>query len=414
VHRDGPLLIQRGETGHGVNSRRAAYCANGTISFVDPNLYPLFTFNGDDEGDNGGIRALLGDGVTKDTMLALGINADFGTVTAWHADSNCVAITSNLTSSYNSSLVQAPPRASNERKISSFTREFVVVRRGGDGTQREKVFTYDRITLLDTKFEPRYNLCPAGNPNIDGVETAVLPWGPDPGDPNFTWYAAGPTHWDYANATRLIYDNTSEPAAPIPGRGRVCVTWLQPSGGGVKVRKAGGLNAISKVTPRHNGHPFFSPWRGWSGKDEWAALSGPEDRAYVGLYTVTVSPALIVPDTRFLMACEVMSTQDAPSPAQTLTSDSGTVAARCGASAVVFSKSGTVHSAGTVEIPAGVSLVIFANVPPGQARTLSAGGGLIINSSNRVATAGESTPGVSNDKGRLVIGVSGSGTLTFS
>ena len=50
------------------------------------------------------------------------------------------------------------------------------MRVSNDGTGRGKVFTYDRITLLDTKFEPRYSICPAGEPQIDGVQAAHEPW----------------------------------------------------------------------------------------------------------------------------------------------------------------------------------------------------------------------------------------------
>lgn len=358
VHREGPLLVQRGETGHSMTTQAATWCANGCVSFVDPTLYPLFTWNAGDDGDRGGIRDFTG-GNTKEQMLAQP-SADFGSVTAWHADDRCVAITSDLTRSYNSTLIQAGPLAVNARKLSSFVREFVVIRRVGDGTDREKVFTYDRIQLIDPKFEPRYHLCPATNPHIDGIEREVLPWGPVQGDPAFDWYAVGPTQWAYENATRLIYANDNEPKASIAGKGKVCVTWLQPSGTNVKVTKSGGTNAVSKVKASHNGYPFFSPWRGWQGKDEWNGLSGIENRAYVGLYTVDVSPTVVSKDTRFLMACEVMAVTDSPASAQAVPCDPLSVAARCGATVVVFAKD-DVRSSGWVDVPEGVNLVVVVN-----------------------------------------------------
>jgi hypothetical protein len=373
VHRDGPLLIQRGETGHSPTTRRSSWCANGVISFIDPNLYPLFTYAGPEDSDGGGLRALKGQGNTKDMILALGINADFGPVNAWFADSSCVAITSDLTSSYNSSLVQVGPLAGNERKIAKFTREFVVIRRGGDGTDREKVFTYDRISLLDTKFEPRYNLCPATNPVIDGDVSEITPWGPDQADQAFDWYAAGPTHWSYANATRLIYSNVIEPqfATGTPrGNGKVCVTWLLPST--PRVIKAGGTNVVSKVNPKqHNGYPYFSPWRGWVGKDEWEAFRTLDERAYIGLYTVTVAPSVVTQDVRFLMACEVMAAAETPAQATPLSCDPASVAARCGASVVVFGKDGE-RASGYVDVPAGVSTVVIVNLPGNAVRTVPA------------------------------------------
>jgi hypothetical protein len=120
------------------------------------------------------------------------------------------------------------------------------------------------------------------------------------------------------------------------------------------------------------------------------------------------------PDTRFLIACDVMSSGDTPDPALALTCDAGSVAARCGASAVVFSKDAGGHSAGNVTIPSGVTLVVLANLPPAQARSVVGGGGLTITTSNRTASGGLTSPGVANNNGRLVVGVSGSGTLSFS
>lgn len=414
VHRDGPLLIQRGTTGHSFTVRRATWGANGAVTFVDHGLYQEFEYSNSDEHDVGCVRAVGGNGDTKEKILASGPGMDFGPVSAWYADAKVVAITSDLTRSYNSSLVRTGnPEQYNQRKISAFTREFVTVRRGADGTDNEKVFTYDRIRLLDTKFQPRYNLCPATQPNIDGTETPHTPWGPVKGDGR-GWYATGPTRWDYTGATRLIYDNVAEPQAPIPGNGKVCVTWLQPSGGNVAVQKLGGTNGVDERDPKATGDPNFDPWNAWHPRETWVGLSSLDARAYVGLYTVSISPTPVTPDTRFLVACEVMAAGATPGTATELQCDPQSVAARCGASAVVFSKEGEPQSSGSVNIPGGVSLVVLANLPPGQVRNLSAGGGLTITTPNRTASSGNTTPETPNSHGRLVVGVSGAGTLSFS
>ena len=109
-----------------------------------------------------------------------------------------------------------------------------------------------------------------------------------------------------------------------------------------------------------------------------------------------------------------MAAKDTPDRAESLTSDAASVAARCGATAVVFSKDPKGHSTGNVVVPAGVSLLIFVNLPPGQARNLSTTEGLAITTENRTATGGNSTEGAPNAYGRLVLKVTGAGTLNFS
>jgi hypothetical protein len=276
VHRAGPLLGQRGSASHGPLTRKATWAANGTVSFINPALYPEFTFADMANGDTGGVRAAGGGLTSKAEILENAALTDFGDVVAWHADSQIVAISSNLVRSYNSSVVQSGKQlATNERKLSAFTREFVCVQRGGDGTDHERVFTYDRITLLDPKFEPRYNLCPATNPDIDGTETPHQPWAPA----DRSWTAVGPTRWDYTAATRLVYDNVAEPKAAKAGNGKVCVTWLQPSS--ARVRKYGGTNARKPSPSPSDGGPGIDPWNGWAGLDgEWNKVNTPELRAY--------------------------------------------------------------------------------------------------------------------------------------
>jgi hypothetical protein len=361
-----------------------------------------------DEYDEGGVRG-GGSGLqTKAQILAKASLTDFGDVTHWFADDKVVALTSNLTRSYNSSLVQHGDPAYNAPKISAFVREFVVVQRGADGTDHERVFTYDRITLLDTKYRPYYNLCPGPPPVIDGVETPST-W-PGTSDPALTangkypWEARGPNRWEYAGATCMTVDNVTEPQDAIPGNGKVRVTWLQPSGGRALVHKRGGTSAHSLGDPLAEGAPYYNHYGGWMGLDgEWFKTKALNVRAYAGLYTVAISPNPVTLDTRFLMAADVMDAGDAPDPATNLTCDAQSVAARCGASAVVFSKEAGTHSAGNVTVPNGVKLVVLVNLPAGQTRSLVPGGGLTITASSRTASS----------TGVLVVAVNGSGVLQF-
>jgi hypothetical protein len=135
---------------------------------------------------------------------------------------------------------------------------------------------------------------------------------------------------------------------------------------------------------------------------------------YAGLYTVQVMHTAFNPDTRFLVVCDVMSSTDSPDTAAGLACDANSVAARCGASAVVFSKDAGGHRAGYVTIPAGVALVVLANLPAAEPRTLTTSGGLTITTTNRRSSGGNTSVGVPNSHGRLVIAVSGAGTLEFS
>lgn len=385
VHRAGPLLVQRGSASHGVGSRAATWAANGCMTFIDENLYPLYHSTNYlmDDVDAGGCRLGPTNYETKEQVLAGGEGAEMGQVTAWYADADIVAISSNLTKSYNSTLY-ASNKPGNDPKISSFTREFVCIQRNADGTDHEKVFTYDRIQLTETRFVPKYNLCPATNPDIDGTETANANWAPQGESPAViigqqtitdSWFASGPTRWDYASATRLIYDNVDEPengqkGHTAPGNGKVCVTWLRPSGADVTVTKRGGTNAYRLEAGPGNNHadggPLFTPWGGWTGVDgEWNKWNNTGYRAYAGLYTVEVYPTTVSStDQRFLMACEVMAATDDPGTAAELTCDSASVAAQCGATVVVFAKDGPRNS-GFVDIPDGVTLVVVVNRPNG-------------------------------------------------
>lgn len=411
VHRDGPLLVQGGETGHGATSASVTWAANGCVSFVDYSLYPEFTRPPGNSVDVGGQRAFSSQGRWKDEILAQPL-LDYGQVTAWHAEAACVATTSDLTRSYNSTPVQSPSSAAgNERKISTFVRELIVIRRGADGTDREKVFTFDRIQLLDTKFTPLYHLCPATNPNIDGTETPHTPWSPstipEGSSPPEIWTATGPTRWDYPGATRLIYSNAVEPSAPIAGNGKVCVTWLDLAG--AVVRKMSGLNAVSAAKPTGSGTPGINPWNGWMGpKEEWGASSDLHERAYVGVYTVSVAPpdvaAWNAAGGHFAMACEVMAAADTPATAEALTSDAASKAYRIGASAVVFGEAAGARDEGDVDLPSGVVLVVLSGLPVDTVMELTATGGLSITTGNRTTSP----------TGVLSVGVSGDGNLAWA
>jgi len=397
AHRAGPLLVQRGETTHTPTTRFWTHFANGTITFVDTTL-PENTPIGDVSAmDSGGVRPGP-DGDTKAEVLANLPASDFGDVTAWFADDRVVALTSNLTRSYNSTLyAHANGGAGNEPKLSAFTRELIVIQRGADGTAREHIFTYDRLAVEGNgRFEPRYNLCP-GPPqvNIDGAETPYTPWRED---------ATGPTRWDYVDATRLILDNTVEPATSMPGEGQVCVTWLQPSGADALVRKRGGtaLTNHATLTP---GAPFFTQHGtpiNSSGSD-WRRVSGVDKRAYCGLYVVEIFHAMFTPDTRFLVVTDVLPPNETPNLGEELPCDAESVAARCGASVVVFAKEATGRSSGSVTLPSGVTLVVLANLAPGQTVALAPAAGVSVTTPERIAS----------DGGVLTVGVGGSGLLSF-
>lgn len=389
VHRAGPLLVQRGTASHSVIGRKYTWPANGTVTFPDAGR-PEYAESSIDKTDGGNVRQASTSSTRSEVLSKR--DSDYGDVTAWHADAGVVAISSNLLRSYNSTAVAT---YGNAVKISDFTREFVCVQRGADGTDHERVFTYDRIILVgDGQFEPRYNLCPAADPAIDGRETAYTPWHPQ---------ATGPTRWDYLGATRMIFDNVTEPQARPAGNGRVCLTWLRPSGTGVRVLKRGGTNLTLHPDRPQVGAPFFGPYGEPIKANEWEKLKGLDKRAYAGLYTVSIIPVPVTADTRFLIACDVMAATETPDVAAELGSDTGSVAASCGASAVVFSKEAMARSKGSVTLPSDVSLVVLLNLPPGQERVLAATKGLGITTRQKVAS----------NTGVLTVGVSGGGVLEF-
>jgi hypothetical protein len=400
AHRAGPLLIQRGTSTHVVSTRFHTWDANGTITFADTKLPEGTPYNAAiDETDGGGVRPGAST-KNKTEAIAAGAINNFGDVSRWHGDDAVVAITSDLTRSYNSTVyAYKNGAAGNEPKVSSFVREFVVVQRGGDGTSHERIFTYDRLMVAGNgRFIPHYNLNP-GPPQIDinGTETPHTPWLPG---------ASGPTRWDYTGATRMIVANNVEPKATIAGNGKVCVTWLRPSGAGVKIRKRGGTaftnDPAGKIVP---GNPFFNQYGGPINEgSEWTKNSDTERRAYSGMFRVEIIPAAFTPDTRFLVVADVMTANDAPSPAEELTTSAASVAARCGATAVVFARDNNGHSSGSVTLPAGVSLVVLVNLPAGAQRNVTTAAGLSVTTANRVAS----------NSGVLTLGVSGSGVLNFA
>jgi hypothetical protein len=224
----------------------------------------------------------------------------------------------------------------------------------------------------------------------------------------------------------MIHSNNVEPAVNVgkssmrhtaPGNGKVCVTWLEPSGSNVIVEKIGGTNARrnpgGSPATEQDGCPMFGPWGGWQGdgsqttdpEGAWQELSDTAQRPYVGLYTVRFRPAVVNSvNQRFLMTCDVMNASDTPDAAAKLTSDAASVAARVGATAVVFSAENGGRSSGNVAIPTGIKLVILSNLPPDANRTLTGSGGLTVTSPERRAS----------QSGVLVVEVSGSGQLQFS
>lgn len=410
AHRNGPLFIQGGETGHGVNTRKRTAQANGCLSFLDASLYGAFELANLDDEDGGGTR-IIGSGANgyKDVILA-NANLDYGQVTAWYADSQVVAITSDLTRSYNSTAVTTGTGAKNAAKVSSVIREFVTLRDGSDGTDRVTVLTYDRITLTDADYRPMYHFVTGPPPDIDGTETEVTPHAPSSApigqDPSETWTATGPTMWDYANATRVLVDNTVEPDVLNKGTGKGQLTWLEPSGANAFVRRMSGLNAQSGLAPNGDGTPGMTPLGGWQPKEDWAGESSMEARAYTGTSAGWIAPISWGTDVEFLMVCDLMDSTDTPETAEALTCDAGSKAARCGARAVVFSVSASGHTSGSVTLPTAITLVVLVNLTPNAEYTLTPDASVTIDTAERTAS----------NTGVLVVGVTvaSQGDLDFA
>jgi hypothetical protein len=111
-------------------------------------------------------------------------------------------------------------------------------------------------------------------------------------------------------------------------------------------------------------------WNEWHGSSDYASANSPAMRAYVGHSTITIAPASVTQDTRFLIACEDMSVGDNPAPAAEVPCDPSSVAARCGASVVVFGKDGD-RASGYVDVPGGVSLVLVVNLSGQPPKTIA-------------------------------------------
>jgi hypothetical protein len=424
VFRDGQLLFKRGSTSHGPLGKHTCG-ANGTVGLIDLDTYEEFERGtGDiDIAYYGGLRT----GTSHDHYadILADPTCDFGRITGWYSDSDIVAITDDLTLSYNSSQRTTDGAA----KLSSFTREWVCCQRGADGSDHERIIVYDRIAMLGSgRYQPRLNLCPPLNPTIDGTETAYTPWYPDPNgvgvnepwaseEPvkvGWPWKATGPVRWDYASSSRLDFDAANLPNPPYggttPGGGKVRVTWLKPSGSEALVQKRGGLN--SYFDPAYNSDdtyahcPAFTPEGALMGYDgQWRSYNNTTFHAQVGLYTVQVYHNTFNANTRFLIGVDVMGDGGTASSCTELTCDGASVAARVGAFAACFKEATGTRTSGTVTIPSGVTLVALCNLAPSAARTLSAGAGLTIASST--------TP-TSSDSGVVKVTVSGNGVLTWS
>lgn len=425
AHRNGPLFISGGETGHGKNGTNATWLGTGTYCFVDYDLYPLFSVPNSNNDCVSGQRIITANGTYLETIKTFP-SMDCGALTTWFATARAVTVTDDLTRSYNSTPIQNGALATNPRQIDSLIRKMVILRRNAvSGDDHEYVVFYDRIELLDTKYKPLFHIHTAPLPTIDGTETPLEPWSPDGIPPGGiaadSWTATGPTRWDYPGATHLLVDNTVEPDVTVQGTGKGKVTWLiggnpaEPAS--TLVRRQSGLNAVSNFSSQMNGTPGINPFGGWQGKTEYAGEKGTDKRAYVGLGSVSVQPTNAVTSTRFLVTLELMDSVDSPyTPAQ-VTCDANSVAVRVSPGAiVVFKKENGTHTSGNVDVPAGVTLVVLASLPPGVTRTLTPTT-LTITSPERTASAGDVDPGnaVANDEGSLEVVVNGvAGNLAWS
>jgi hypothetical protein len=463
AHRAGPLLVHRGTRGHGIVTRHWTKSGNGTVSIVDPDLYPRYTYHSH-EGYAAGGQRIAGNnsdywttssgwrGSGGAVLENAAVYGNTGTQDAWYASSKVLFIRSDLTNSYSNDTYNAAT-ATNDSKVTTFTRDFVVIQRNGDGTTREKIFTYDRIGLKDNTDEPRYNINP-GPPQvtIDGTETpqgGYAPQGAVPavstdiqpisdavpdgmngdGETPPAWFAGGPTEWHYTGSSYIEVHNTTEPAIGAGpsnklhtqiGNGRARVNILiggnaasptgftiRKNGGTAATRYSGGSPAVS-----NDGCPQFGEWHGWAACDDndWGTFSDTGQRSYVGMYNCQIVPNTIVNDTRYLIATEIMAGADTPAAAAKLTSDAGSVVARCGNTAVVFSVSSSGHTSGNAVIPSDVTLVVFVNFPPNAARTITANSGLTITSQSGSPAGTSSNTGY----GVVEVVVSGAGNIVWS
>lgn len=408
----GPLLIARAAASHGPFGKLTE-SGNGCVTFVDLDNYTEFERNPliDDNASQRGADTHK----TYQSVLAAE-DSDFGRITHWYSDDDVMVVTSDLTKSYNSSEIVYQNAAP---KTSSFIREFIATQRGADGTDRHWIFTYDRIAVLGSgRYQPRYHLCPPMNPDIDGTETEYEPHYPDPhgvsvSEPDdATWKTTGPVRWDYDGASRLIFDGATLPTPVFngtgPGSGKVCVTWLRPDASTAVVQKRGGLNQFwdpTIINTQRDNCPAFDQFGALRGLDgQWHTSNTTERHQFVGLYGVHIWHDTFSANTRFLVAAEAMPTGQTPATPVELTCDAGSVAARGGATAVVFSAASGTHSSGNVTITSGVTFVVLANLPASTEMTLGAGGTLVISSSERT----------SSSSGVLVVELTGAGVLTFS
>lgn len=413
------LLMAHGAASHGPIGKFTE-SGNGCITFVDLDNYTEFEIN-PNQDDGGRIRGAETHKTYQSVLAAS--DSDFGRITHWYSDDDVMVVTSDLTKSYNSTEITYQGAAP---KISSFIREFVATQRGADGTDRHCVFTFDRIAVLGSgRYQPRYNLCPPLDPDLDGTETAYEPHYPDPfgrtvSEPfedkdagiGWPWKTTGPVRWDYDGAARLIFDGADLPNPVFngtgPGSGKVHVTWLRPDSSDAVVQKRGGFAQYYDPTyintARDNGPNFdqFGALRGIDG--QWYTSNSPDRYQFVGTHRVQLWHGTFSADTRFLVTAEVMETGQSTSTAAELTCDAGSVAARNGATAVVFSAASGTHSSGNVTIPSGVTYVVLVNLPASTTMSLGVSGTLAVLSAERDTSS----------SGVLTVSVSGAGTLTFS
>lgn len=443
IHRAGPGYIHRSCRGHGTAGRHITKMANGTVSLVPTADFPRYTLPWSGTYAAGGQR--IG-GANCDywdfsayrtpgtnVLANEAINGHMGTVDGWFADSKVVVQRDNLKNAYNNDVYRMTADAENDPVTTAYTRDTVIIQRGADGTTREKLITYDRIATTSTGIEPRYNINP-GPPQhtyTGGTETANAGWAPQGSVPDIggkqlvesgagqigdgrtpaAWFASGPTEWEITGASNIIFDNRTEPSTStswsakthtVVGEGKFCTTPLIGGNASAptawKIKKTGGLTA----TRNDGGSPFvvgdtapiFGEYHGWhfGDEDDWDPTdskghTGTGQRAYVGLYTLQIIPDTVVTDTRYLIANEAMSWDESPSTHALVTCDAAHVAARVGNTVVIFAKVSTAVNTGNVDIPAGVTLVVWANLTPNQLRTFTPTGGIAISSKSGDGTA---------------------------
>jgi hypothetical protein len=347
IDRRGPLAINSGLATHQAYANST--WAHNTMLFVDPaERAPKDRSDWDRGGQRKRFPLLASGTLLKDGSVwdlgGLGRAAtgrtDLFDGTSTHDYDYMFA---DVTRAYNGPLVSDD---ANTSKVRRFTRQFVYFRPRAAG-ESDRVVVFDRVATTDARFEPRWLLHTAGNPQIDGDERSVREG-----------------EWQYSGASLITATNSTDGSS-----GRLFARTLLPARR--TVVKIGGP-----------GHEFEDPY----GDSDTKTVNKRDavSKQYSGEYRVEVRAAAGSTDELFLHVLEAVDATTAAATPAGLLNGSTLVGARVGDHLAIFNRREGAIADGQIAIDRpGTYRVLISDLGAGSTYDLRLDGRVV----TRTATA---------------------------